>query len=71
VLVHAPIGSHGFPIPLGLASFDVQVVQRVHEMILDVIQHYQIPNGTQSKIYFDLGRTVTSINAESEVDAKQ
>jgi hypothetical protein len=71
VLVHAPFGSHGFPIPLGLASFDVQAVQRVNEMIRDVIHNYLMPNGMHSKIYYDLDRAVTSIDAEPEVDPKQ
>jgi len=38
VLVHTPIGiAEGYPIPLGIASVDPKVIERVHGLITDVI----------------------------------
>jgi hypothetical protein len=38
VLVHAPIGvAEGYPIPLGIASFDPKVVERVHALMTDIL----------------------------------
>jgi hypothetical protein len=38
VLVHTPIGiDEGFPIALGVASFDLKVVERVHAVVTDIL----------------------------------
>ena len=68
MLVHAPVGNtFDFPIPLGLASFDPHVVERVHEMIGDGIQHYSLKNELGDKISLDLRNPITSIDTESEL----
>lgn len=38
VLLHTPIGvAEGYPVPLGIASFDPKVVERVHGIMTDVM----------------------------------
>lgn len=38
LLAHSPIGvEDGYPVPMGLASFDAEVVRRVHQVMTEVI----------------------------------
>jgi hypothetical protein len=60
MLVHSPVGSYGFPIPLGFASFDGQVIERVHDLMRERVSNYIMKDGLQDTIFADLNAEVSA-----------